>query len=109
MTWALTAASVAGVKVPSNKTRVGKLKESCEEKLLIWSAASVASAPLGKNDELLFSWTEVNFPNNGPKTPVMMNQAITTNMAMANGLRFVWARSKVTIDRPFGAFKSRIR
>ena len=51
------------------------------------SEACVASAPLGKNEELLFSWTEVNLPKSGPNTPVIMNQAITTSIASANGLR----------------------
>ena len=53
------------------------------------SAALVASAPLGKNEELLFSCTEVNLPKSGPNMPVIMNQAITTNIAIANGLRFL--------------------
>jgi hypothetical protein len=32
----------------------------------------------------------------------MMNQAITTNMAIAYGLRFFWARCIVTIFSPSG-------
>ena len=53
------------------------------------SDACVASAPFGKNDELLFSCTEVNLPKSGPNIPLTMNQAITTNMASAYGLRFL--------------------
>ena len=85
------AAKVAGVELPSKSTRVGKAKVSCAENFFISSAASVASAPFGRNEELLFSCTEDNLPKSGPKMPVMMNQAITTNMAMAYGLRFFWA------------------
>ncbi|CAB4694360.1 unannotated protein [freshwater metagenome] len=49
------AAKVCGSALPSNKTKVGKLKESFPEKVAITSAALVASAPFGKNEELLFS------------------------------------------------------
>jgi hypothetical protein len=31
----------------------------------------------------------VSFPKRGPNIPVIKNQAITTNMAMAYGLRFL--------------------
>jgi hypothetical protein len=81
----------------------GKLNESWVENFLISSAAKVASAPFGKNDELLFSWTEVSFPNNGPKIPVIMNQEITTNIAMAYGFLFFWA---LWIDTIISAFQT---
>ncbi|CAB5051504.1 unannotated protein [freshwater metagenome] len=51
----LIAANVSGVLLPSNKINVGKLKLSLPENLAISSEAFVASAPLGKNEELLFS------------------------------------------------------
>ena len=53
--WALIAAKVSGVDVPSNKINVGKLKLFSSEKVAITSEAFVASAPLGKKEELLFS------------------------------------------------------
>ena len=52
---ALIAAKVSGVDEPSNKIKVGKLKVFSSENVAITSAALVASAPFGKNDELLFS------------------------------------------------------
>jgi hypothetical protein len=73
--------------LPSKRINVGKLNESLSENLAISSDAKVASAPLGKNEELLFSWTDVSFPKSGPKMPVIANQTITTSTAMAYGLR----------------------
>ena len=84
---ALIAANVSGVAFPSNKIRVGKLKESLPENFAISSEANVASAPLGKKEELLFSCTDVSLPNRGPKMPVMANHTITTSTDMAKGLR----------------------
>ena len=51
----LRAAKVSASPLPSNKTKVGKLKVSLPEKVAITSEAFVASAPLGRKDELLFS------------------------------------------------------
>jgi hypothetical protein len=63
------------------------LKESLPEKVWINSEACVASAPLGRNEELLFSCTEESFPKSGPNTPVSKNQNKTTSIARAKGLR----------------------
>ena len=60
----------------------------------------MASAPLGRNDELLFSCTEVNLPKSGPKIPEITIQAITTSIAIANGLRFFVAG----VDTALSAF-----
>ena len=67
----------------SKRTNVGKLNESLPEKVWITSDACVASAPFGKNDELLFSCTEESLPKRGPNTPVSTNQKMTINMAKA--------------------------
>ena len=81
--WPLIAARAAGVAAPSKRTNVGKLNESLPEKVWITSDACVASAPFGKNDELLFSCTEESLPKRGPNTPVRTNQKMTINMAKA--------------------------
>jgi hypothetical protein len=63
----------------------------------------VASAPFGKNEELLFSCTDVSLPKSGPKMPTMRNQMMTTSMASANGLRdLVDALIDIVELRPFG-------
>ena len=98
--WALIAAKASGDALPSNNINVGKLKESLSENLAISSDASVASAPLGKKEELLFSWTEVNFPKSGPKIPVIANHTITTRTARAKGLRDLFGFSD-TAKGPF--------
>jgi hypothetical protein len=89
------------VALPSNKTRAGILKESLPEKVWINSEARVASAPLGRNEELLFSCTEESFPKSGPNTPVIKNHIRTTSIAMANGLRDF---TEVLADTAVGTF-----
>jgi hypothetical protein len=49
--------------------------------------AFVDSALLGKNAELLFSWTEVSFPKRGPNTPLAPNHRKMTRTAAHTGRR----------------------
>ena len=50
-------------------------------------AARVATESSGRNEELLFSWTEERLPNSGPVTPESAIQNTTTVMASQSGLR----------------------
>jgi hypothetical protein len=45
----------SGLTSPSKRIKVGKLNESSPVKVWIKSEALVASAPLGRNEALLFS------------------------------------------------------
>jgi hypothetical protein len=100
---ALIATNFSGEIFPSKRINVGKLNESLPENVLICSDAIEASEPFGKKEELLLSWTVDNLPKSGPKMPDTKNQAMTTNIARANGLRDFVVVIVDTIDIAFRA------